>query len=285
MNGQGLVPAPTAGLKGCRILLTRDERGNAAAAVHVRRLGGEPVSLPLLEIVPAADTAALDRCLYDLERFGWIVFSSANAVRFTLRRLEQLGLAAARLKRRKLAAVGEGTAAALAAEGLSVDLLPAIYRWQELAEALVERVRPGEPVLLPRGDRAKPELLRALQDAGLQVTPVVVYENRPATGALDGLKALAGGPGVDAILLASDSAVEALASLLPRVGGLAALAGVPVASAGPKRQERPLVGCIGPNTARTARALQLPVDVIAPRARIEALIEAMAGALARRLLR
>src|SRR5690606_15986712 len=147
-------------LAGRRVLITRARHQAGEMAAMVRDYGGTALCLPLTALGPPADPAPLDRALAGLDQVHWLVFTSPNAVDFTLSRLKALkgAQAAEALSRCSLAAVGPGTAAALARWGPQARLMPTKFRWQELAQELLAQSRPGDHFLLPRSDRAVPQL-------------------------------------------------------------------------------------------------------------------------------
>ncbi len=51
-------------------------------------LGAEVIEFPTIEIRPAEDYRQLDAALADLRAYDWLIFTSANGVRFFMERLE-----------------------------------------------------------------------------------------------------------------------------------------------------------------------------------------------------
>lgn len=105
----------------------------------------------------------------------------------------------------RIGAVGPGTAAALVGAGAEVALVPADATATGLARDLLRHPhapRPGDAVGLVQGDRARPVLADALNAAGLVVRAATVYASRSA--------AWSPTAPVDAVVLASPSAVAAL---------------------------------------------------------------------------
>src|SRR5262249_48654960 len=145
-------------LFGQRVLVTRPRHQAAQMMRLLEELGAEVVALPAVEIAPPADWGPVDRALGELERFGWVVFTSANGVQAFLGRLPHSGRALRALGGLKLAAIGPATAEALRGYHLEPDVVPAAFNSEGLAEALRDRVR-GQRVLLARADRGI-ELLR-----------------------------------------------------------------------------------------------------------------------------
>lgn len=92
----------------------------------------------------------------------WIVFTSRNGVSCFFRHLTQQRIDLRRLHTCRFAVIGPGTAAALANFGFYADLCPAVHTTQALAQALLQTVVPGQPVLLFRSALGSPELLQRL---------------------------------------------------------------------------------------------------------------------------
>lgn len=263
---------PGGPLAGRRILITRPGHDAAGLAGHIRRRGGLPVLVPLIAVVPPADPATrarLDAALRQLDTYHWVVFTSRNAVTAVLDRMTALGLPwpAGRLG---VAAVGPGTAEPLETAGIAVDLIPAEARWQGLAAELPAHAGPGQKVLLPRSSRAAEHLPQALGDAGLLVDEIPAYDTVQAPDAAARLQAARAEGPLDAVILASASAAQELAALLAGMGtdldGLG------------REGRRPLIACIGPNTAADARRAGLPVDIAPDRPGLDPMVEALVAA-------
>ncbi|HEX4147666.1 MAG TPA: uroporphyrinogen-III C-methyltransferase, partial [Pirellulales bacterium] len=140
-------------LWGQRVLVTRPAEQAAAARDLLEELGAQVLVRPGIEILPPADWAPVDAAIAKLAQFDWLVFSSANGVAFFLDRLAAGGGDLRRLGQVKLAAIGSGTAEALAGYRLRADLVPPEYRAEALASALVERA--ARRVLLVRASRGR----------------------------------------------------------------------------------------------------------------------------------
>ena len=163
-------------LFGLKIGITRAEGQTWEVVDRVVELGGDPVLLPTIAILPPEDWGEVDHCLNRLDSYDWIVFTSSNGVRQLLGRLWQQGGDARRLGRAKLAAIGSGTAATLSEFHLHADLVPDSFR----AEALAAAMRPlveGRRVLWARASRGRDVLPNELRAAGAILDEVVVYQN------------------------------------------------------------------------------------------------------------
>ena len=61
-----------------------------ALASRLCALGAQVIELPTIEIHPPADPAPLDRAIAELPSYDWLIFTSANGVRFFMERLAAL---------------------------------------------------------------------------------------------------------------------------------------------------------------------------------------------------
>jgi uroporphyrinogen-III synthase len=105
----------------------------------------------------------------EIHRFGWLVFTSTNAVDALWPLLPELpsGL--------QIAAVGRATAAALRERGTSATLTGTDDASSLLA-GLLPRLSRGDAVLLPQAADARSTLHRNLEAAGATVTAVAAYD-------------------------------------------------------------------------------------------------------------
>ena len=252
-------------LTGKRVLVTRTIEQASATAALLRERGAEPVVVPTIEIHPPSDPRPMERAVAGLERdYDWIAFTSANAVAATLREALRQGRDAGAIGvgAIKIAAIGPGTEAALAAHGLRADLGPREFRGEGLAEEMLKRLAGGARVLVPRAKEAREVLPDALRAAGMHVHVVTVYETRkPPQTTADRLAALLQSGALDAVMFTSGSTVDNLCDLLgERAAGL--LSGVRVAS-------------IGPVTTAAAERRGLRVDATASEATVLRLVVAL----------
>jgi uroporphyrinogen III methyltransferase / synthase len=243
-------------LHGKRIVITRPPHKAADFAARLRDLGAEPVLVPTIRIQPPGDPAPLDDALRRLERYDWLVVTSANAVPQLWARLDTLGLDPARLAWPDVAAIGPATAQALEERGVRPALVPAEHVAEALFAALDDRVRlRGARILLPQGNLARPVLADRLREAGARVDAVIAYETVRPSG---DEAALSGS--FDAVTFTSASTARNFADLFD--DPLAAIGGAAVV-------------CIGPVTAAAAQEVGLPVHAVADPYTIDGLIDAL----------
>jgi uroporphyrinogen-III synthase len=237
-------------LAGKRVVVTRAPEQSESLVRALEAEGAAVVPMPLVGFRPPDDIGLLDEALQDLRRYDWILLTSQNAVRALLERGEtpKISLAQA-VGGLYVAAVGPATAGAASQSGLHVDYVAAKHQGSALVEELAERIR-GQRVLLPRSDRANPELVEKLARVGAQVTDVVAYKTvRPVEQIASAARAMAA-KGVDAVLFFSPSAAHHLQDIL-----------------GDERfrefSGRTLFAAIGPVTEQALRKMNAPHVVMA----------------------
>ena len=68
-------------------MVTRPRDEGSRAAVALETLGAEVLLAPTVEVRPISDPGPLDAAIDRLASYDWLVFTSANGVRFFLERL------------------------------------------------------------------------------------------------------------------------------------------------------------------------------------------------------
>ena len=256
-------------LAGKRVAVTRAPEQAHELTAMLRALGADVIECPAISIAPLEDFAELDGAIERLPRYDWVVFTSANGVQAVVDRLVQPGLSVETLRKRKLAAIGPATAAALERAVRKPDFVPDTY----VAEAIVEQIGDvrGMRILLPRADIARKALAEGLRAGGAQVDEVAAYKTVPGSGSAEMARSLQAGS-VDAITFTSSSTVRYT------------LEGLGTTGLSPERAvellNRASIVCIGPVTAETARLRGLEVAAVAQEYTIDGLVDALLKLLA-----
>ncbi len=181
----------------------------ADLAGQLRQLGAEVVTQPAIRIGPPADWRPVDAALARLGEFDWLVFSSANGVRYLFDRLREKEIGPISIK---LAAIGPGTADEFARYGLRADLVPEQFRAEALADALLG-VAPGRRFLLSRASRGREVLAEQLRAAGAAVEQIVVYTSTDVECPDPTVAALLRAGRIDWITVTSSAIARSLAGL------------------------------------------------------------------------
>jgi uroporphyrinogen III methyltransferase / synthase len=245
-----------------RVLITRPQAQARGMSDGLLAAGYEPVFFPVIEIQPMQDNRDLDEALEHLTRYGWIVFTSANAVDVVFGRPQARIAAKSMQNGVGVAAIGPKTAKALQAHGVTPDFVPKEY----VAEAIVPGMGDlhGKRVLLPRAEIARKALPQAIAAAGGVPHEIAVYRTLPARPSPEAFEALR--TGVDVISLTSPSTVANFITIL-RQSGID-----PFHLAG-----NPLIACIGPITETAARGAGFKNVAVAEEYTAEGLIHLIAA--------
>ena len=145
-----------------RIVLTRQQESNRPWAERLRTAGHAVLELPLVKF----KTRGVDT---ERPASDWLLFTSPQGVRA----FEAAGLSVGQAK---VAALGAGTARALAEAGLKDDLGLETRDGAELAAAFTARVTAPAAVLLPGPRKRLAEPRATLEAAGFTVNELALYE-------------------------------------------------------------------------------------------------------------
>jgi uroporphyrinogen III methyltransferase/synthase len=248
-------------LFGRRIVITRARGQAGETAARLRALGAEAIEFPTIEIRPAADYSALDRAIARLECYDWLIFTSANGVRFFLDRLDASSRDL-RALHSKICAIGPATRRAVEALHLKVDLMPDEYVAEKLVEAFAAEVLEGKYILLPRAALARDVVPAELGRRGARVDVVEAYRTAvPENASVLAREIFSGPRKPDWITFTSASTVTNFVAAT----GAGALDDVRVAS-------------IGPVTSAAAATHGIAVTVEASEFTIDGLIAAILSA-------
>jgi uroporphyrinogen III methyltransferase/synthase len=223
-------------LAGKRVVVTRTQEQSEELCLALREAGAIPILMPLISFAPPADCEPFDAALRALGEFEWILFTSQNAVRAVEERCRAVGLdSCGSVRTLRIGAVGPATAEAMKKFGLRAAHVASSHSGVTLAEELGEQLR-DRKVLLPRSDRANPDLPAALRRLGANVSEVIAYRTLPAGVGQDAKRKMVESGEADAILFFSPSAVEHMAEIYGRERLL-------------EMRELTVFGAIGPVTA------------------------------------
>jgi uroporphyrinogen III methyltransferase/synthase len=251
-------------LFGQRIVVTRTRQQASDLTNRLEELGAGVIEAPTIEVAPAKDPTPINQALARLHEYDWVIFTSANGVSETKRKLMQFGLDARVFGKAKIAVIGDATADAVRSElCLNVELCPPSFVAEALADELIRRGEVGgRKFLLLRADIARPLLRERLEQSGAsQVNDVAIYQTHPAKALPPHLLDALDAKQVTWITFTSSSTAKNFCALLG-ADYKAKLAGVKLAS-------------IGPITTGTLRELGLTPAVQADTFNIDGLVTAI----------
>ena len=201
-------------LQGQTIVVTRMRDQADGLCRFLRSAGAEVIEAPTIEVGPIEDYGEVDDALRHLDRYQWLVLTSANGVDAMFARIKAVGLDARCLAQVKIAAIGSATARRLIEQGIQPDLVPPEAVGESMAQALIEQGVKDKRILLLVADIARTQLAEALQAAGAQCDNLTIYRTKcPAGLPADFIEGLDRGQ-IDWITLTSPSSFVNLLSLL-----------------------------------------------------------------------
>lgn len=189
-------------LSGMTVIFTGTPKAKEAVA-SVQLQGGNPVILPLIktvEKVGPTDPLRIQTCA----SYEWLIFTSANAVHFFGRKMEQAGLTTEDIPV-KIAAVGSETAKALEDIGFRADFIPTTFSADYFVEEFPAVSDEAERCLFLKGDLAKETIKEGLPN---EVDEWTVYETVQDEEGIRGVTDLLKTGGRTAVLFSSPSAVR-----------------------------------------------------------------------------
>lgn len=245
-------------LFGKRIVVTRARSQAASLRERLATRGADVVEMPATRI-ELMDPAPLHHAIDRMNEYGWVVFTSQNAVRIFWDALRALSRDARAFAGVKIAAVGPATADALLDHGLTVDVSPDRFVAEGLLDALRDRrdVR-GVRVLYAAARGARETLEDGLAELGTIVDRVELYRSVIDGEGSAALRDELMTGTLDLVTFTSASSVNAFLSAV----GEQAVRQAPAAS-------------IGPITTAAARNAGLEVIIEAEESTIPGLVDAI----------
>jgi uroporphyrinogen III methyltransferase/synthase len=242
-------------LYGRRVVVTRARVTTSGLAKTLRGLGAEVVELPAIRIEPLLDSEEVKRAAKSIGDYALICLTSPNGVRLLFEAIRAAGLDARALSGAAVAAIGPGTARALAKCGIAADVVPERFVAESLVEALGEVEVGGKRVLIARAAEARDVIPEHLSDSGAKVDVVALYETvreEPGPDAVEAAQA------ADYVTFTSSSTVRNLTDAL-----------------GDRFPHAARIVSIGPVTSEAARTAGLEVHAEAESHDIDGLVAAL----------
>lgn len=250
-------------LAGKRILITRARSQAKRFADQIEAFGGIPIVIPLITIQLPADKTAAIASLKQIETFDWLIFTSQNGVKsfFSIAQAQQIPIES--FQHVKIAVVGKSTENCLRRYGFEADVVPeGEYTAESLAEKLVNQVQKNERVLFARGDLARDVLIKTLQDHGIDIVDIIVYENTMNRVVQSDLIQAITNHHIDAITFTSPSTVNCFVEMLEDIDWR-------------NRLKNTCFAAIGPITEQAMLRHGIEPDVIAKKNTTEGLVSAL----------
>jgi uroporphyrinogen-III synthase len=257
------MAASNSSLAGRRIAVTRAREQASELGSKLAGLGAEVIELPLITVSKEIDKETLADALAELGSYDWIVFTSANGVRYFFEEFHRVFDDIRALGLLRFACVGDATARAITEQHIRVDCQPKTATAEALADALIAAESlDSSKLLVITGNLNREILTKKLEEARAIVDQLQVYKTEKTDLGRDAAAADFRAKGADAILFASSSAVQ---SFVDQAAALKLA----------KDARRPLAGSIGPQTSETMKKSGMPIDFEAKTPSLDALVEAL----------
>jgi uroporphyrinogen III methyltransferase/synthase len=242
-------------LHGRRLVVTRARAQASGLARTLRELGADVVELPAIRIEPRIESQEVRGAVARLGDYLLVCLTSPNGVRLLFEAMHEAGQDARALAGATVAAIGPGTARALAERGIVADVVPERFVAEALVEALAEVEVKGKQVLIARAAEARDVLPDGLRERGAEVDVVALYETVRES------------PDEEEIERAQDADYVTFTSSSTVTNLLEAL--------GDRFPKSARIVSIGPVTSETVRNADLEVAVEAERHDIDGLLDAL----------
>jgi uroporphyrinogen III methyltransferase / synthase len=252
---EGLAWLERRPLHGRTVVVTRARAQASGLAKTLRGLGAQVIELPAIRIESKIESDEVRRAVASIADYDLICVTSPNGANLLFEALAATGQDARALSGATIAAIGPGTARALAAHGIAADVVPERFVAEALVEALADIEVEGKRVLVARAAEARDVLPDALRERGGQVDVVALYETvreAPDDAAVEAAQ------DADYVTFTSSSTVTNLTEAL-----------------GGPFPERARIVSIGPITSETVREAGLEVAVEADRHDVDGLLSAL----------
>jgi uroporphyrinogen-III synthase len=250
-------------LAGRRVVVTRAREQSPELAGKLAALGAEVVELPLITVSKEIDKHVLADVLTELGTYDWIVFTSANGVRYFFEEFFRIYDDIRALGLLRFAAIGETTARAIAEHHLKIECQPKIATAAALADALIETGSlDSAKLIVITGNLNRDELVTKLEAAQAIVDTLQVYKTEQTDLSAEPAAADFRARGADAILFASSSAVQ---SFVDQAAALKLA----------RDATRPIAGSIGPQTSDAMKKFGMPIDFVAKTPSLDSLVEGL----------
>jgi uroporphyrinogen III methyltransferase / synthase len=242
-------------LHGRTVVVTRARAQASGLAKTLHGLGATVVELPAIRIESKVESDEVRAAAAAIGDYDLVCLTSPNGVKLLFEALSAAGRDARALAGATVAAIGPGTARALAARGVAADVVPERFVAEALVEALAGVEVDGKRVLVARAAEARDVLPDALRKRGGEVDVVALYETVREAPDDD---AVAAAQSADYVTFTSSSTVTNLTEAL-----------------GDRFPEAARIVSIGPVTSATVREAGMEVSVEADRHDVDGLLTAL----------
>ena len=149
-----------------KILITRDDSGNAEFACKLAARGAHAIDCPMFEIEDFTGSKEFKQVVGKMKNYDWVFFTSPTGVELFFNAINRLNIDGRIFGGLKIACIGAETAKALEKFGIIADFVPRKYSSIDMASEFSKKYKPnGLKILLLRSALAgKLEIRGAVSD-------------------------------------------------------------------------------------------------------------------------
>ncbi|MBI4734318.1 MAG: uroporphyrinogen-III C-methyltransferase [Rubrobacteridae bacterium] len=251
-------------LFGKRVLVTRTKEQAKAFSELLIDNGAQPIEMPAIDIIDPDSYENIDNAFERLEGgkgYDWVIFTSANGVKYFIKRMKALNKDIRILAGAKIAAIGPATARAVKNLLINVDLTPKEFVAESLIAEFEKTGVNGKSFLIPRALVARNILPDTLREMGAEVDVAETYQTVLGAEAGDRLRKMIIEKEIDIATFTSPSTVT---NFIKQVGPdyKELVSGIKIAA-------------VGPITADAIREAGLNLDIMAKEYTVPGLVDAI----------
>lgn len=162
------------GLKNKTIILTRSGEQAVEPRKKLESLGANVIAFPTIKIVPISVFNHFDTYAEKLKEFNYIVFTSENAVEYSIKRLRETKREIP--EKLQVVCVGRKTADKCEEYGIKVDIVPDDYSAEGLLKYFFAKEIVEKKFFIPSSAIARTELKMGLLEQKADVVQIPIYD-------------------------------------------------------------------------------------------------------------
>lgn len=226
-------------LFGKKILVTRAREQASSLVELLESKGAHCIQAPMIKIAPPDEYKQIDESIASLNKYDFVIFTSANSVQQFMERVLFKGSDSRSFAGIKIASIGQATTESLRKYGLVADLTAKEATAEGLIKTLDGKALRDKKILLPRAQKAREVLPDWLREQGAQVDVLPVYQTIIGDADAGSLKKALANSEIDIVTFTSASTVNNLLCML--------------GSEGEALLAKTATACIGPITATACK--------------------------------
>jgi uroporphyrinogen-III synthase len=158
------------------IVITRGKDQAIESINTLRELGANVISFPTIKITPIKDNGRLEKIFQNIYDFDTVIFSSENAVKFFLSKMNEL-IIDLDLTKFFIISIGDKTTEFCNRHNIKVGFQALKFSFNDLVNELSQLDLSNRNILIPSSNLSNKERHKTLEKFGANVTFVPIYQN------------------------------------------------------------------------------------------------------------